>query len=143
MFIGEYQYSLDDKKRLMIPPKYRKELEKKAIITRGLDGCLFLYSQKEWKELANKLGKLPMGQADARGFQRIMLSGAMEVSIDALGRILVPDYLKKYARLGKKIVMLGLYNHIELWDVKRWKEYQKSSEKDIGNMAERLSELGI
>ena len=143
MFIGEYNYSIDEKKRLSIPSKFKGGLGKKAIVTRGLDGCLFLYSQKEWKKLAEKLGKLPLGQADARGFQRIMLSGAMETTIDSLGRILVPDYLKEYASLQKKVVIVGLYNHIELWNERRWKEYQEKSEKEVGNMAERLSELGI
>jgi len=143
MFIGEYQYSIDDKKRLSIPSKFRRNIGQKAIVTRGLDGCLFLYSQKEWKKLAKKLGKLPLGQADARGFQRIMLSGAMEVSIDSLGRILIPDYLKKYANLQKKVVIVGLYSHIEFWNEKRWKKYQTKSEKEVGNMAERLSQLGV
>jgi MraZ protein len=142
MFIGEYRYLIDEKKRVSIPPKFRKELGKKAIITRGLDGCLFLYSQSEWKKLAEKLGKLPLGQADARGFQRIMLSGAMETSIDNLGRILIPDYLKDYAKLKKRVVVVGLYNHIELWDEARWNQYQKKSEKEVGDMAERLSQLG-
>lgn len=142
MFIGEYQYLIDEKKRVSIPPKFRKEIGKKAVITRGLDGCLFLYSLSEWKKLAEKLGKLPLGQADARGFQRIMLSGAMEVSIDNLGRILIPDYLKDYAKLKKKVVVVGLYNHIELWDEIRWKQYQAKSEKEVGDMAERLSQLG-
>lgn len=143
MFIGEYQYSLDDKKRLSIPSKFRRELGTRAIVTRGLDGCLFLYPQREWKKLAEKLGKLPLGQADARGFQRIMLSGAMETTIDSLGRILIPDYLKKYAGLQKKVVIVGLYNHVELWNDKKWKEYQQKSEKEVGNMAERLSQLGV
>jgi MraZ protein len=142
MFIGEYQYLLDEKKRLSIPSKFRVDLGKKAIVTRGLDGCLFLYSQTEWKKLAEKLGKLPLGQADARGFQRIMLSGAMEVSVDTLGRVLIPDYLKKYAKLQKKVIIVGLYNHVELWDEKRWIEYQNKSEKEVGDMAERLSQLG-
>jgi len=143
MFIGEYKYSIDDKKRFSMPSKFRIELGKKAVVTRGLDGCLFLYSQKEWKKLAEKLGKLPLGQADARGFQRMMLSGAMEVSIDRLGRILIPDYLKKYANFQKKVVVVGLYNHIEIWSENRWNEYQQKSEKEVGDMAERISSLGI
>ena len=143
MFIGEYSHSIDEKKRLSVPSKFRTEIGKKAIVTKGLDGCLFLYSQKEWKKLAEKLGKLPLGQADARGFQRMMLSGAMEMSIDNLGRVLIPDYLKKYAGLKKKVIIVGLYNHVELWDEKKWQEYQESSEKEVGNMAERLSGLGI
>jgi len=143
MLIGEYKYSIDQKKRISIPSKWRLELGKKLIVTRGLDGCLFLYPQKEWKELVNKLAKLPLGQADARGFQRIMLSGAMEMTLDSLGRILIPDYLKKYANLKKKIVIAGLYNHIEIWNERKWKEYQKKSEKEVGSMAERLSQLGM
>lgn len=141
MFLGEYQYLLDEKKRLAIPSKFRKALKEKAIITRGLDGCLFLYPKKEWQKLAEKLGKLPLGQADARGFQRMMLSGAMEVEIDNLGRILIPDYLKEYADLKKRVIIIGLYNHLELWAEEKWQEYQKESEKEIGNMAERLSQL--
>lgn len=143
MFIGEYKYSIDDKKRLSVPSKFRTDLGRKAIITRGLDGCLFLYSAKEWQKLVEKLRKLPLGQKDARGFQRMMLSGAMEVLIDGLGRILVPDYLKSYASLTKKVVIVGLANHIEIWSEGRWLEYQQKSEKEIGNMAEKMGELGI
>lgn len=141
MLIGEYRYLIDDKKRVSIPAKWQGELGKKVIITRGLDGCLFLYSQKEWKKLVEKISKLPLGQRDSRGFQRIMLSGAMEASIDTLGRVLVPDYLKKYADLKKKVVIVGLYNHAEVWDEEKWEEYQSKSEKEVGDMAERLSEL--
>ncbi len=141
MLIGEYRYLIDDKKRVSIPAKWQSELGKKVIITRGLDGCLFLYSQKEWKKLVEKISKLPLGQRDSRGFQRIMLSGAMEVSIDSLGRVLIPDYLKKYANLKKKVVIVGLYSHAEIWDEARWDEYQSKSEKEVGDMAERLSEL--
>jgi len=141
MLIGEYRYSIDDKKRVSVPARWQVELGKKVIVTRGLDGCLFLFSQKEWKKLVDKISKLPLGQRDSRGFQRMMLSGAMEVSIDSLGRILIPDYLKKYADLKKKVVIVGLYNHIEIWDETRWEEYQSRSEKEVGDMAERLSEL--
>jgi mraZ protein len=102
MFIGEYTYSIDEKKRLAVPPKFRAELKKGAVITRGLDNCLFLYSREEWEKLAEKLSQMPLSRADARGFARIMLSGAMEVDFDNLGRILVPDYLKDYAKLKKK-----------------------------------------
>jgi len=84
MFSGEYTYSIDDKKRLAIPPKFRQVLGSKAVITRGLDQCLFLYTAKEWQKLAKKISQLPLAQADARGFARLMLGGAMEVSIDNL-----------------------------------------------------------
>lgn len=143
MFIGEYQYTIDEKKRLAVPPKLRNVLGKKAVITRGLDQCLFLYPQKEWNVLAKKLSQLPLSQADARGFVRIMLTGAMEVNIDNLGRILVPDYLKDYAFLKKKVVVAGVYNRIEIWDEIKWREYTQKTEKEVGDIAERLKELGV
>lgn len=143
MFIGEYNYSIDEKKRLAIPAKFRQILGKKAVLTRGLDNCLFLYPLKEWANLADKLSKLPLSQADARGFARLMLVGAMDVSLDNLGRILVPDYLKKYAFLKKKVVIAGVYNRIEIWDEGKWQEYKEKTEAGIGNIAERLGELGL
>ncbi len=143
MFIGEYKFKLDQKKRVAVPVKFRKQLGKKAIITRGLDNCLFMYPQKEWKILAEKLSKLPMAQADARGFARLMLAGAMEVNLDNLGRILLPDYLKEYASLSKEVVIAGLFNKIEIWDKKEWDNYKQKTEKEVGNIAERLKELGV
>jgi len=143
MLIGEYQYTIDEKKRLAIPQKLRSVLGKKAVITRGLDQCLWLYPTKEWSVLAKKLSQLPLSQADARGFARIMLTGAMEVNIDNLGRILVPDYLKDYAFLNKKIVVAGVYNRIEIWDEAKWREYSQKTEKEVGDIAERLKELGV
>ena len=143
MFLGEFTYSIDEKKRLAIPAKFRQILGKKAVVTRGLDQCLFLYSYQEWEILADKLSKLPLAQADARGFARLMLAGAMEADLDKLGRILVPDYLKEYASLQKKIVVAGVYNRIEIWDEQKWETYKKRIEKEVGDMAERLKELGI
>jgi len=143
MFIGEYTYSIDEKKRVAIPSKFRKILDKKAVITRGLDRCLFLYPLKEWEKMAEKLSRLPLSQSEARGFVRVMLAGAMDVSLDNLGRILIPDYLKEYAGLKKKVVVAGLYNRIEIWDEGRWKEYKKKVEAGIGDIAERLKELGV
>jgi MraZ protein len=143
MFIGEYTYTLDTKRRLAIPAKLRQLLGKKAVITRGLDNCLFLYPIKEWGSLAKKLSQLPLSQSDARGFARLMLAGATDVNIDTLGRILLPDYLKEYAGLNKKVVIAGLYNRIEIWDERKWKEYKRRTEKEIGDMAERLKELGV
>jgi len=142
-FIGEYTYSIDEKKRLAIPPKFRQLLGKKAVITRGLDQCLFLYPIKEWTILAKKLSQLPLSQSDARGFARLMLTGAMEVNLDNLGRILVPDYLKGYALLKKKVIIAGVFNRIEVWDDKIWKEYKTKTEKEVGDIAERLKELGV
>ena len=143
MFIGEYSYSIDDKKRISVPPKFRQLLGKKAIITRGLDSSLFLYPTKEWETLAKKLIALPLSQADARGFARLMLTGAMDVAIDRLGRILVPDYLKEYASLDKKVVVTGMFNRAEVWDEGIWNSYKKKAEKESGDIAERLKDLGI
>lgn len=143
MFIGEYIYTIDQKKRISIPAKFRKALGKKAIITMGLDSCLVVYPVSEWQKLAKKLENLPNGQVDARGFSRIMLSGAVDVEFDKLGRILIPDYLKKYAALNKNIAVLGLSNKIEIWDEIKWQEYRARTEKEIGDMASRLQQLGI
>jgi len=143
MFIGEYKYSIDEKKRLAIPPKFRQVLGKKAVITKGLDQCLFLYSAKEWSVYAEKISKMPLTQADARGFARVQLAGAMEANIDNMGRILVPDYLKDYAALGKKVVVVGIYNRIEVWDESKWQQYNKKTESAVGDMAEKLKELGV
>jgi len=143
MFIGEYTHTIDTKKRLAIPSKFRKELGKKAVITRGLDNCLAVYPIKEWQALAEKLGNLPNSQGEARGFARLMLAGAMDVNLDNLGRILIPDYLKKYASLKKNIVVTGLFNKIEIWDEKKWQEYKQKTEMSVGDMAERLKELGV
>ena len=143
MFIGEYSYSIDEKKRLAVPQKLRQLLGKKAVITKGLDQCLFLYPIKQWEILAKKLSNLPLAQSDARGFARIMLSGAMEVTIDSMGRILVPDYLKEYGQLKKKITIAGVYNRIEIWDEEKWNSYKDKTEKEVGDMAERLKELGV
>jgi len=134
---------VDDKKRLGIPPKFREVLGKKAVITRGLDQCLWLYPVDEWKILAEKLSKLPLSQADARGFGRLMLAGAMDVDFDNLGRILLPDYLKNYANLKKKAAVVGIYNRVEIWDEEKWQEYKEQTEKDGGDIAERLKELGV
>ncbi len=143
MFIGEYIHTLDSKKRLAVPSRFRSDLGKKAVITRGLDNCLFVYPMDEWKKLAEKLGNLPVGQSNARGFMRLMLAGAMEVELDSAGRILVPDYLKKYAFLKKQAIVTGVYNRLEVWDKSRWDVYKQKSESTIGDMAEELSDLGI
>jgi MraZ protein len=143
MLIGEYIYTIDPKKRIAIPAKMRKTLGKKVVITTGLDNCLVIYPLKEWQKLTKKLENLPNGQVDARGLTRIMLSGAVDVELDKLGRILIPDYLKNYAFLKKNVTILGLSNRIEVWDEKRWREYKEKTEKEIGDMASRLQQLGF
>jgi len=143
MFSGEYTYSIDEKKRLAVPVKFRQLLGKKAVITRGLDQCLFLYPAKEWGKLAKKISKLPLAQSDARSFARLMLGGAMEVSFDNLGRILIPDYLKNYSGLKKRVIFVGLYDRIEIWDEREFQKYKKKTEMAAGDIAERLKELGV
>jgi len=143
MFSGEYTYSIDEKKRLAVPSRFRQLLGKKAVITRGLDNCLFLYPLSVWQKLAKKISQLPLAQADARSFARLMLGGAMEVKFDNLGRILIPDYLKNYSGLKKKIVFIGLFDRIEIWDDMEFQKYKKKTEMEAGDIAERLKELGV
>lgn len=143
MFIGEYHHSVDEKGRLAIPVKFRKELSHGGVVTRGLDYCLFVYTDKDWKEMADKLAKLPVAKATSRAFARLMLAGAMEISLDKQGRIMVPEYLRKFGMLKKNIVVAGLYNRIELWDEKSWDKYRKGTESKSGDIAEALGELGV
>ena len=143
MFIGEYTYSIDDKKRLAVPVRFRKALGKKAVITRGIDNCLVIYPAAEWQKLAKKLEALPSSQVDARNFARMMLSGAADAVLDKLGRVLVPDYLKEYALLKKNVAILGLSNKIEVWDHQKWQEHKKRTEQAVGDIAEKLKELGV
>lgn len=143
MFIGEYQHNIDEKGRLAVPIKFREQLAKGAVVTRGLDNCLFLYPQKDWEALADKLSKLPISKANTRAFARLMLAGAMDCEIDGQGRIILPDYLRKYAALKKKAVVAGLYNRLEIWDETAWNKYKLSTEKRGGDIAEALGELGV
>jgi MraZ protein len=143
MFIGEYQHSVDEKGRLAIPTKFRKELKGGAVVTRGLDNCLFIYSMSEWKKLAEKISALPFSQANSRAFSRLMLAGAMDVEIDKQGRVVLPEYLRRYASIGKDAVVAGLYGRIEVWDKTSWDSYKAKTEKDSNDIAERMGELGV
>ena len=143
MFIGEYQHSLDDKGRLQVPVKFRSDLKVGAVVTRGLDNCLFLYTRRAWEELAKRLANLPISRANTRAFARLMLAGAMDVEIDSQGRVLLPDYLRHYASLKRQVVVAGLYNRLEIWDKIRWQNYKRNTEKDSGDIAEALAELGV
>ncbi len=143
MLIGEYQHSIDTKKRMAIPSKLRDQLGQKMVVTRGLDGCLFVYPTNTWQEIAEKLGKAPVGAEMSRGFVRLLLSGATDAELDSLGRILIPDHLKTYAGLNKNVVIVGVYNRLEIWDKERWATYSSRAEREIGDMAEKLGELGL
>lgn len=143
MLIGEYNHTLDSKKRLAIPAKMRKELGETAVLTRGLDGSLAIYPMHEWQKLTEKLSQLPVGQGNTRSFSRLMLAGAVEVELDQLGRILVPDYLKEYAGLAQSVVIAGVSNRLEIWDKERWEAYKRDAEKNTDMIAEKLGELGL
>ena len=143
MLIGEYSHSLDPKKRLSLPKKFRVELGKKVVITRGLDNCLFMYPMSEWEQTARRLKELSFTQADTRGFNRFLLSGAVEVDIDSAGRILIPEYLKEFASLDLKVVLAGVSDRVEIWNEKTWNTYKKRIEKQADAMAEKLGEIGV
>lgn len=143
MFIGEYNHSLDNKGRVAIPAKFRLALKKGAVVTKGLDNCLFLYSKEQFKEIAKKFATLPISQAKARAFSRHMLAGAMDVEFDNQGRITLPEYLRKFSSLKNKVVIAGLYDHLEIWDEAAWDKYKVESEKNSNAIAEALGDLGI
>jgi MraZ protein len=143
MLIGEYHHTLDPKKRLSLPAKFRKELGERVVVTRGLDSCLFMFSELAWRGIAEKLATLPLSQADTRGFSRFLLSGASEAEVDAAGRILIPEYLKEFAGLKSQVVLAGVSDRIEVWDEKAWNEYRRRIEKNADQLAENLGSLGI
>lgn len=143
MLIGEYAHTLDSKKRLSLPARFRKEVGRKVVITRGLDSCLFMFPQKAWEKIASKLATLPVGQADTRGMSRFILSGAIETEVDAAGRVLLPEYLKEFAGLKSRVVLAGVSDRIEIWNDKTWEEYTRRIEKGADQMAQTLGEMGI
>lgn len=143
MLIGQYSHTMDDKNRLSLPAKFRKELGASVVVTRGLDKCLFVYPVKQWKTFTEKLGELSMGQAEARGFSRHMLSGAAEVEIDKSGRILVPDHLKAFASLDARVIVAGVSSRVELWDENLWQNYITRVEGEADTLAEHLGQIGM
>lgn len=143
MFIGEYSHNLDDKGRVAIPKKFQKELASGAVVTRGLDNCLFLYTRDEWEKLAQKLANLPFAQANTRAFARLMLAGAMDLEVDKQGRLVIPEYLRIFAGIKKNVVIAGLYNRLEIWDAENWKKYTEHSEQESTAIAEQMGMLGV
>lgn len=143
MFIGEYTISMDAKGRIAVPVKFRSLLNVAAVVTRGLDQSLFLYPRAQWDIIASKLSQLPLSKANSRAFSRLMLAGAWEIELDKQGRMIVPEYLRKFASLTKKVVMAGLFDRIEIWDETAWNVYKASTEKESNAIAEGLGELGV
>jgi MraZ protein len=112
-------------------------------VTRGLDNCLFVYPLPEWQKITDKISELPLGTADTRSFNRFFLSGAVEVEVDSVGRILVPDFLKEFAHLDSKVVLAGIHNRVEIWDEKQWTEYKSQIELQADSLAEKLGAIGV
>lgn len=143
MFIGEYTHNIDEKGRLQVPVKFRSKLSDGAVITRGLDSCLFLYTKEEWQKIAEKVSTLPMSNAKARSFARLLLAGAMEVEFDKTGRIIIPAFLRQYAGLKKSAILAGLWGKIEIWSEEKWRTYQSNAEKEAEENISELEDLGI
>jgi MraZ protein len=143
MLIGQYSHTIDDKKRLSLPSKWKSIFGKKVVVTRGLDTCVFVYTTKEWQKIAEKLATTSMGSRDARDLNRFFLSGAVEVEIDSAGRILVPDYLRDFAKLDKEIIFAGLYNRAEIWNEKEWDKKQLEVSAKADDVAGKLQEIGM
>ncbi|MDD3679017.1 MAG: division/cell wall cluster transcriptional repressor MraZ [Patescibacteria group bacterium] len=143
MFIGEYQHNLDEKGRLSMPVKFRAKMAGGAVVTKGLDNCLSVYTVEEWEKLAEKLASLPITNSASRAFARLMLAGATQVNIDKQGRVTLPAYLREYAGLQGPAVVAGLFSRVEIWSVDNWRSYKSNTEGDASVIAEELENLGI
>lgn len=143
MFIGEYHHTVDNKGRLAVPVKFRGDLAKGAVVTRGLDNCLFLLTRAELDKLAQELAAGPLNKAKMRAYARHMLAGAMEATPDKQGRIMIPEHLRRFASITKDVVVAGLYNRIEIWNKTAWETYSKRNEEEINDIAEQLGEVGM
>lgn len=143
MFIGEYQHSVDEKGRIAMPVRFRAKMSDGAVVTKGLDNCLSVYTVQEWEKLAKRLASLPLTNSASRAFARMMLAGATQVNIDRQGRITIPAYLREYAGIKNTVVVAGLYSRVEIWDQENWKGYKSDTESDAAAVAEKLEDLGI
>lgn len=143
MFTGEYKYSLDAKNRVSIPARFRDELGSTFYITRGLDSCLFVFSESEWEIFSERLRELPISNSASRKFARTFLSGAFECTADKQGRALLPQYLKDYAGLQKDVYINGAGSRVEIWDAEKWEEYTASINDNLDEIAEGMENLGI
>ena len=143
MLIGEFEHSIDTKGRLVLPAKIKDDLGKEFIVTKGLDGCLFGYSLTEWNKFEEKLKTLPLTNKITRDFVRFFLSGAVEEETDKQGRCLLPANLREYASLTKNAVIIGVGTRIEIWDKKKWDEYNSEENLSVDSIAEKMTELGI
>ncbi|OPA78457.1 cell division/cell wall cluster transcriptional repressor MraZ [Paenibacillus selenitireducens] len=138
MFMGEYQHTIDEKGRMIIPSKFRDALGSNFVVTRGLDQCLFVYPRTEWEVLEQKLKALPLMKSDARAFTRFFFSGATECELDKQGRVNIPNNLLQYSKLDKDCVVLGVSNRVEIWSKDIWENYFDQSEESFNEIAEKL-----
>lgn len=143
MLLGEYEHSIDTKGRIAMPAKLREGLGGKFIITKGLDGCLFVYAIDEWQRVEQKLASLPMSRKTARDFTRFLFGGACEGECDKQGRVLLPASLRRYAGLERDAVIVGVGSRAEIWDAAKWQQYNEESAEDVNELAEQLADLGI
>ena len=141
MFMGEYNHTVDTKGRLIIPSKFREQLGEEFIVTKGLDGCLFVFPQDEWQAFEEKLRTLPLTQKGARQFTRFFVAGATPCELDKQGRILLPATLREFAGLGKDVVLAGMLNRIEIWSKDKWTENNACG--DMDDIAEQMTQLGL
>lgn len=143
MFLGEFQHLVDPKGRVILPSKFRKDLEDGFKVTQGLEECLFIMPTSEFERLYASISELPLGRRDARAFARQFLSKAFNGSLDGQGRVLIPQNLRNYAHLVKDVIVIGVGSRAEIWDKKTWERYSKESEKSYSELAEKLGELGF
>ena len=139
--MGEYQHTLDEKGRIIVPAKFREGLGSSFVMTRGLDKCLFVYPPSEWEILEAKLKSLPMTRADARSFVRFFFSGATECELDKQGRVLIPATLREYAKLDRDCVVLGVSNRVEIWGESEWRSYASEASESFEAIGEKLVDL--
>lgn len=143
MLIGEFTHTLDDKKRITLPTKLRKELGKTVVVSPGIDSCLFLLTKAEWTRMADKLSSGSMLEQNTRSFSRYIFGQAMELGVDTAGRILVPENLRNLAGLSQKVVLIGVKNRMEIWSEEKWDLYKKSVESGVDSIAGTLGNLGV
>ncbi len=143
MLMGEYHHNIDEKGRIIIPSKFRYELGEKFIVTRGLDGCLFVYPMEEWNNIVDKLKTLPFTKKDARAFLRFFLSGATECAFDRQGRISIAAPLASYAEIEKECVIIGVNDRLEIWSKNNWEKFFSQNEENLSDIAEDLFEVNI
>ena len=141
MFMGEYNHTIDTKGRLIIPSKFREQLGDEFIVTKGLDGCLFVFPKNEWEHFEEKLRALPLTQKNARKFVRFFVAGANLCELDKQGRILLPQPLREFAQLDKDVVLSGNINRIEIWSKEKWAE--NNAYDDMDDIAEQMTDLGL